>query len=87
MIARPASVPNALYTVRTGYTVTKFSPDLDPLEVYSTSAEGCTCPAGHAPTCRHRQILQAFLEADRVDSGWMVNWDKTEWIPPLENEA
>lgn len=76
---------HSLYTVRTGesYQVLKFDEDLEHLETYSTSAEGCTCPAGHMDTCRHRQILGLFLETDRVNSGWFVDWDRTKWHNPI----
>jgi hypothetical protein len=77
----------SLYTVRSpGYKIIKFDGDLNPVETYETGLDACTCPAHKFP-CRHVTILGLFLETQRVDSGWLFDWEGGKrWLPPLEND-
>jgi hypothetical protein len=66
------------------YRVTKFDDDLEVENSYLTSERECTCPAGHRDTCRHRQMLPAFIEQQRVDTFWFLDWDNQKWADPLK---
>lgn len=56
-----------LYNLKTdprdgyNFSITKFDDDLNIESSYSVNTEGCTCPQGHKPTCRHRKMLGAML--------------------------
>lgn len=47
--------------------VTKFDDDFHPvtshegIASYTTTRDTCTCPAGHRPTCRHRQMWPILM--------------------------
>jgi hypothetical protein len=82
-----------LYTVRGRekglFEVIKFDEDLNPEETYHISELDelgasviCTCFAGSKPTCRHRQMVRVFQAENRIDSGWMYNFDKKQWFKP-----
>ena len=62
------------------YNVTKFTDDLDVESTYETSEVACTCPAGHCDSCRHRQMLPAFISMGRVNSAWMYDHDNEQWF-------
>lgn len=77
----------ALYSYRsTGY-VTKFDRDGNVEASYQVSPEACTCPAGHRPTCRHRQMLPKMLEVGAEDSPMFYDFDKDQFFEPLVSEA
>lgn len=64
------------------YLITKLDDDLNPESTYillpldtERTVFSCDCPAGVRPTCRHRQMLPHFIEAGRVNSGWVMDWD------------
>lgn len=64
----------SLYSYRsTGY-VTKFDSDGNVEASYQVSPEACTCPAGHRPTCRHRQMLTFLFPI--ADTHWFYNFDR-----------
>lgn len=42
---------------------------------YLVSREGCQCPAGHRPSCRHRQMLPEMIDRGLVNSHLFLNWD------------
>lgn len=67
-----------LYNLRSPDIVTKFDADGNVEASYETSFESCTCPAGHRPTCRHRQMLP-YLQP-YMDSHWFLNWDGNRQI-------
>ena len=76
------------------FLVTKFDTDLNPEATYALSAFeddqgvlGCTCdcPAGHRPTCRHRQMLSLFIGNKHVDDGWFLNWNTRQWHRPVHD--
>lgn len=53
-----------LYNLRTDgdqWRITKFDNDLNVESSYLLSEAECECPAGHRPSCRHRQMLPAML--------------------------
>lgn len=82
----------SLYSLRQGsspeqYIVTKFDLDYNMESMYGLSAEGCLCPAGHKPTCRHRKMLPLFLQHNHVDDGWFLDWDTRLWRKPLGEPA
>lgn len=41
---------------------------------YHVGREGCTCPAGHRHTCRHRQMIGNLIPI--VDSHYFWNFDR-----------
>lgn len=65
---------NARSTELQGLLVTKWDTDGNIEAQYEVSYEGCTCPAGHRHTCRHRQMLPA-LEPLK-DTHWFLDWDR-----------
>lgn len=70
-----------------GYRLTKFTKDYEVESSYVVSAEGCDCPAGIRPVCRHRTMLPFFLEHDHVDDGWFFIWDTRQWLPPIRPQG
>jgi len=62
------------------YAVTKFDKLGGEADVYfvvrSTFGEDCTCKAAHRITCRHRQMVNIFLQAERVNGNWRYNYDE-----------
>ena len=73
----------SLYKVRTlnnQYNVTKLTDDLEPESSYNTSLDECDCPAGHRTSCRHRAMLTEFIETNRVDTAWMLDFDNEQWF-------
>ncbi len=67
------------------YRLTKFTKDYEVESSYVVSAEGCDCPAGIRPVCRHRTMLPFFLEHGHVDDGWFFIWDTRQWLRPIED--
>lgn len=66
-----------LYSLRSAgsdFTITKFV-DGEVESSYITNLHECECPAGHRPSCRHRQMLPMMLAHDIVDSHWFWNFD------------
>ena len=67
----------------------KFDPDQIQPESYNiVDLKGslvCTCPAG-GRFCRHKKMLRRFQAENRVDSGWMLQFDADKWIPPQNPE-
>ena len=59
------------------WRITKFV-DGNPESSYLTTHHECQCPAGSRPTCRHRQMLPAFLDRGIVDTHLFLNWDHPE---------
>jgi len=67
-----------LYNLKTdgdNYRITKFTSDLDVESSYLTSLTECECPAGHRPTCRHRQMLPHMLSEDMLDAPKFMDFD------------
>jgi hypothetical protein len=58
------------------YRITKFSSSGDVQSSYLCDHVNCECPAGVRDTCRHRQMLPAFLEQGLVNSHLFLDWDR-----------
>lgn len=73
----------ALYNCRHSgdeYRISKFDHHFDLESSYLCSLEECTCPAGHRPTCRHRQMLPKFIARGAIDSEWFFDFDRGGWV-------
>lgn len=57
------------------FRITKFDDDLNPESSYLVSDTECECPAGHRPTCRHRQMLSIMLKANALDQPTFYDHD------------
>lgn len=72
-----------LYSLRThidveghsGYFITKFV-DGEVESAYTCTETECTCPAGHRPSCRHRQMLPELLARGLVNTHWFWDFDR-----------
>lgn len=53
---------------------------------HNEKASLCECWAG-SKWCRHKKMLVEFQKLNRVNSRWLLNFDKMKWLPPLEQEA
>ena len=46
----------------------------------------CSCPASSRPTCRHREMVRIFYDADRLSTNWRYKFDEKiaakKWIKP-----
>ena len=78
-----------LYNARTSgdsLRITKFDDDLNPIDdsSYLTSQTECTCPAGHRPTCRHRQMYFALWMIR--DSGKFWDFEGSRVVAAMETE-
>lgn len=66
-----------LYSLRTDsdqFRITKFVDGEVESSYLSTETE-CECPAGHRPSCRHRQMLPMMLAHGIVNTHWFWNFD------------
>lgn len=66
-----------LYSLRTDgdqFRITKFV-DGEVESSYLCSEVECECPAGHRPSCRHRQMLPMMLATGIVNSHWFWDFD------------
>jgi hypothetical protein len=82
----------SVYTVRAfehGWRVTKFDSDLNVESSYAMLDEpkgvACECPQAARGHCRHIDILGMFQAEGRVNSGWFLDLDSGEWVPPIES--
>lgn len=62
------------------FRMTKFDGDMNVESSYLLTREECECPAGHRPSCRHRQMLPKFLQRNAVDSDYFYDHDRNGWI-------
>ena len=67
-----------LYNLRSPGTITKWDNDGNIEAQYEVSYEGCTCPAGHRHTCRHRQMLP--LLEPLANTHWFLDWDNGQQV-------
>jgi hypothetical protein len=78
-----------LYSIKTtdrGWRVTKFDRDLNVTACYRLTEKGqCDCPQAlnRHQACRHQAILKQFQQTKRLDSDWMLDFDRQEWLQPL----
>jgi hypothetical protein len=56
------------------HRITKFV-DGEVESSYVTSLYECECPAGHRPSCRHRQMLPQLLAEGIANTHWFWNFD------------
>lgn len=73
----------SLYTAKKangGYRISKVTDDLEFESSYITTEDSCECPAGHRPSCRHREMLPDFLARGRVGTAWMLDYDNGQWF-------
>ena len=71
----------------THFRITKFDNGLVPFEhhdgtisSYACNEEGCDCPQGHKPSCRHRKMLPFFIEEEHVGDNYFFIWDTHQWF-------
>lgn len=72
----------SLYNLKTDgdhYRITKFTNDLEVESSYLCSETECECPAGHRPSCRHRQMLPILLANDMLDRGKFYDFDTQQF--------
>lgn len=74
-------------SVSDGYRITKFTKDYVVEASYIVSAEGCDCPAGVKPICRHRTMMLEFERTNHIDDGWFFIWDTRQWLAPVGEAA
>lgn len=75
----------SLYNLKSApgeWRITKFDNDLNVESSYLVSREACECPAGHRPSCRHRQMLPRMLAAQAEDSPMFYDFDNDRWLAP-----
>lgn len=68
------------------YRISKFTNDLDVEASYLTSNDGCDCPAGHRPVCRHRIMLPRFIAKNAVAGQWFHNYEHNQWIRAMTDD-
>ena len=76
-----------LYSLRSRpdtYAITKFTDDLEAEATYTVSPEGCSCPAGHRPSCRHRDMLPKLRP--HADTSAFYHWERDTIVHPLTPE-
>lgn len=67
-----------LYNLKTDgdhYRITKFTNDLEVESSYLCSEAECECPAGHRPSCRHRQMLPVLLAGNALNNAVFYDFD------------
>lgn len=79
----------SLYSCReipgSGFAITKFDSDLNPITTYEVTNATCTCPAGVRPTCKHRsRLLPAFMLRKHISDGWFLNDQNMMWHRPVD---
>lgn len=67
------------------WRITKFDNDLNVESSYIVDihANECGCPAGVAPTCRHRKMLPKMLAVGAEDSAMFYDFDHDQFLEPL----
>ena len=69
-----------MHTEGSQYRCTKFDSLGNVESTYLCTATECECPAGHAPVCRHRNMLPKFLAREAVNSFWFYDYDRGGWV-------
>lgn len=62
------------------FRITKFDTDMNVESSYLLTSATCECPAGHRPSCRHRDMLHKFLNREAVDTDWFLDFDRGGWV-------
>lgn len=70
------------------YRITKFDEHYVPVEgsSYLCTHKECDCPAGQRPMCRHREMLPKFIARDKVNTGWMYDYDRGGWVQAFDDD-
>ncbi len=69
------------------WQITKFDSDFNVEATYTTSAQGCDCPAGERSSCRHRKMIPIFAQHGHIDDGWFLEYETRQWRKPLAERA
>jgi hypothetical protein len=76
----------------TAYRISKFDADLNVEASYLIKTNGglisanCECPAGHRPTCRHRQMLPKFVKLGYTSGQAFYDFEQNRFFSAT-NEA
>lgn len=62
------------------YRISKFDTDWNVEASYLCDLDACECPAGHRPTCRHRQMLSGFILREHIGDEWFYDFDRGGWV-------
>lgn len=62
------------------YRISKFDLHFDLESSYLCTEAECECPAGHRPTCRHRQMLPKFIQRSHIGDEWFFDFDRGGWV-------
>lgn len=64
------------------YRITKFDShfNLEGDSSYTCTISECTCPAGHRPKCRHREMLPKFINRGYVGTNFFFDYDRGGWM-------
>lgn len=62
------------------FRITKFDSDWNVEASYLCDLVACECPAGHRPSCRHRQMLPKFIQREHLGDEWFFDFDRGGWI-------
>jgi hypothetical protein len=79
----------ALYNLKSSdgqWRITKFDNDLNVESSYIVSLEGCDCPAGSRPVCRHRTMLPKMLNVGAEDSGMFYDYNTDQFLEPMADD-
>lgn len=68
------------------YRISKFNSDFDVEASYLCNETACECPAGHRPTCRHREMLPKFIAREAVGTSWFYDHDRGGWVQGWKEE-
>lgn len=69
-----------MHTEGAQYRCTKFDSLGNVESSYLCTDSTCECPAGRAPTCRHRQMLPKFIAREAVNTFWFYDYDRSGWV-------
>lgn len=62
------------------YRISKFDTDWNVEASYLCDLVACECPAGHRPSCRHRQMLPKFIQRNYVGTAFFFDFDRGGWV-------
>lgn len=62
------------------YRISKFDSDFNLEASYLCDLVTCECPAGHRPSCRHRQMLPKFIQRNYVGTEYFFDFDRGGWV-------
>jgi hypothetical protein len=81
-----------LYQIRTEgnrYRVVKFNSWWNVIAIYyvfrSNHRWHCDCPRSGIVSCRHRRMVQLFLQEKKVDTGWFYDHTTGIWERPVND--